>query len=528
MSGTMFRLAPAAALVALASCATEELEIEALGQRAEVRSDASQRLARQREYAARCVEELGEIPFFQPIPGRPGAYEPYDCMESLPIPMTQTSDAGDLRTWPDAPPLTPTAPRDWQSPTCDAPQYIYGACEPGPRVARRVNAQGTVWVLLCRKNAGGWGSSWFNDIAMIGHDPATGKTYFLQNHLQGYVDGRHVPHPADVRDPDPAALRGDPTTFRPGAEHVQDVWYSQTPQGGLGNGVQCVGCHDADPFIHSPWITAAQQCGARDTERASEAAAALGLDPATTPPAELARAIAERSCPPGETRNPVIPRLGVHSGLGFRLGGALPRPYTLVNQLAQGWRMPRQFDPRPAADGIHGEVYAELLAAWESQHPGETIVPETAQQLDRDARRQASRIAGACVECHRLGNGKWLEPLNLVGSGSYVDRLVGADALFNRRLTPYFRSFLAQHWMPPGLMEGRSRIVGEIRADCGETDAAAHACCTPDDAAAGRCIAWEQSRYGRAIDWILRRCGADQDQLCQYTPTPGDQSAAPR
>src|SRR5262249_51694531 len=156
-----------------------------------------------------------------------GQYEYYSCLESVPIPMTATSEDGKTLKWPDG-----------EANQCDAPQYIYSSCEAGPRVARRINDQGTVWVLLCRKNSGGWQSGLFNDIALIGHNPKSGNTCFFQNHLTGLTDGTHVPHPGDSRKASPESRAGEPDTFKPNDErYVQDVWLSGSVEGGIGSSI---------------------------------------------------------------------------------------------------------------------------------------------------------------------------------------------------------------------------------------------------------------------------------------------------
>ncbi len=93
-------------------------------------------------YGVRCVDELGEIPFF--TKQADGTYSTYNCLDSTPIPVTVTRPGG-IDT-----PQTGTVPQ------CDNPQYIYSLCEAGPRVASRTNEQGTRWVLLCRKSIGGY------------------------------------------------------------------------------------------------------------------------------------------------------------------------------------------------------------------------------------------------------------------------------------------------------------------------------------------------------------------------------------
>ena len=74
--------------------------------------------------------------------------------------------------------------------------------QPGPTVNTAVNEKGSHWVLLCRKVAddgnGMTKSKTFTDIAMIGHNPKTGRTCFFQNSIGSGKDGVHVAHPGDV------------------------------------------------------------------------------------------------------------------------------------------------------------------------------------------------------------------------------------------------------------------------------------------------------------------------------------------
>ena len=224
-----------------------------------------QRINSPQAYGERCVSELGEIPFFEKQ--GEGSYGTYNCLDSTPIPMTVTADDGSV-----------SAPQSGTVGVCDNPQYIYSLCEAGPRVATRTNDQGTRWVLLCRKSIGGYTSSQYNDIAMIGHNPFTGKTCFFQNALYSKTDGEHVPHPADK-------------------EKSSNLWAGV--HGGIGSGIECSQCHDADPFIHSPWID-----GAKDTNG-----------------------------------RPIVPKMGVDADLAI---GANDTPYSLVNRRGQGWTMEKQ------------------------------------------------------------------------------------------------------------------------------------------------------------------------------------------
>ena len=217
------------------------------------------------EYGVRCVAELGEIPFFEKTGD--DTYSTYNCLESTPIPMTVTRADG-----------TVLAPQEGTEPKCDAPQFIYSLCEAGPRVATRVNEQGTRFTLLCRKSIGGYSSDQYNDIAMIGHNPFTGKTCFFQNALYSKIDGGHIPHPADK-------------------EKSTNLWSGV--HGGRGSGIECGGCHGADPLIHSPWID-----GAKD-----------------------------------QAGRPIVPKMGVDFDLPL---GALDTPYAIVNRRGQNWTMPKQ------------------------------------------------------------------------------------------------------------------------------------------------------------------------------------------
>jgi len=212
------------------------------------------------EYGVRCVGELGEIPFFEK--NGEWDYGTYNCLDSTPIPMTVTSASGSV----DRP--------DGTVSVCDKPQYIYSLCEQGPRVASRINDQGTRWVLLCRKSIGGLSSDQYNDIAMVGHNPFTGKACFFQNALYQKKDGGHVPHPAD-------------------RAKSANLWSGV--HGGLGSGIQCTECHDADAFIHSPWID-----GAKNANGTS-----------------------------------VVPKMGEDPDYVI---GANDMPYAIVNGRGQGWR----------------------------------------------------------------------------------------------------------------------------------------------------------------------------------------------
>lgn len=235
------------------------------------------RVASTTAYAELCVDQLGEIPFFEKLAD--GDYATFNCLDATAIPTTVTAEDGSVEY-----------PSEEVS-QCDEPQYIYSLCEPnavdgrtnGPRVTSQRNEQGTHWVLLCRKAKEEEGS--YNDIAMIGHNPFTGRTCFFQNALYSRTDGLHVPHP------------GDKVESEPSPQQSASLWSGI--HGGLGSGIECAECHDSDPFIHTPWIDRALR----------------------------------------EDGTPVVPRMGDHADYQIGFNDA---PYYIVNTQGQGWEMPRQ------------------------------------------------------------------------------------------------------------------------------------------------------------------------------------------
>jgi hypothetical protein len=229
-------------------------------------SDPARHLHSPRAYAEACIDELGDIPFF--AKNGPGDYGTYDCMNGTVVPMSVTDDSETV-TFPTA-----------RVEHCDAPQYLDGRCEPGARVATVKNDLGTRWVMLCRKTDPALPLGHFNDIALVGHNPLSGKTCFFQNALYAHTDGTAIPHPADL-------------------SRSHDLWSGVQGGGGTGDGLDCASCHSADAWIHTPWID-----GARD-----------------------------------QTDAPVVPKIGVD--LDYPLG-ATDAPYSLVRATQQGWTVPRQ------------------------------------------------------------------------------------------------------------------------------------------------------------------------------------------
>jgi hypothetical protein len=292
------------------------------GQGADDFDHDSARASSAQKYGELCVAALGEIPFFankrevgtDPVTGRPQfAYDTFDCRDAVHIPMTVTTADGSGNESVTAPIWDES--EGGGDKACDKRQYIYPLCEQGPRVISAKNEEGTHWVLLCRKGRGKTPelvqtgvddkgnpvfedstaykdlSTHYNDIAMLGHNPITGRTCFFQNALYSKHDGAHVSHPADT-------------------EKSADIWSGVH---GAQGGINCNNCHDSDPFILSPWISGAKR---------GESYRYAHLDPAGSKPG-----------------TPVVPMMGVHPDMAMRDPST---PYTLVNYVAQGWKHERQ------------------------------------------------------------------------------------------------------------------------------------------------------------------------------------------
>jgi len=204
------------------------------------------------EYGQLCVEQLGEIPFFKKL--GPGKYDTFDCRNL--VGMHDGESTGPIAGVEGAmiPVTVDGVPQEKCSPGkelgLDSESYgcmdkadhgmflATGKTQPGPMVVTARNEQGSHWLLLCRKVAddgkGMTKTTVFNDMAMIGTNPKTGRTCFFQNSIGSGRDGSKVPHPADV-------------------EKSTTVWSSYVQN-------YCSGsCHSESPFVHSPWIDGAKR-----------------------------------------------------------------------------------------------------------------------------------------------------------------------------------------------------------------------------------------------------------------------------
>jgi len=221
-----------------------------------VRAITEDNVNSQIEYGELCVQELGEIPFFKKK--GPGKYDTFDCRnlvgmdgETVTGPIEGVEGAT-IPTMVDGVQQTACSPgreldKDSESYGCmdkaDHGMFLAtGEVQPGAMVVTAKNDKGSHWLLLCRKIAddgnGMTKSKRFNDMAMIGHNPKTGRTCFFQNSIGSGKDGSKVPHPADV-------------------EKSTSVWSSYVQN-------YCSGsCHAESAFVHSPWIDGAKRANGK-------------------------------------------------------------------------------------------------------------------------------------------------------------------------------------------------------------------------------------------------------------------------
>lgn len=180
---------------------------------APVSAEPSSRLA----YAQQCAAEMGDIPQF-------------NCLSGQIIPITKNG----------VPQTQPTGGEN-----CDNPVQLglgggAGQCVPFARFMTISTGNANVTTaIVCRKYEAsgpqGANDPMFRDIAVIQHNKATGNTCFFQSKLDGPLhNGTAVPSPQS----------------NSGA--ASDVWLE--PESSGPGGIRCTRCHDADPFIWSPYI----------------------------------------------------------------------------------------------------------------------------------------------------------------------------------------------------------------------------------------------------------------------------------
>lgn len=170
-------------------------------------------------YAALCAERLGPLP-------------EVNCLDPKVFkPLAVTKEGHALKD-------TESAAQ------CDYPSFMRTGddrfCKPGARLGKLEikDEQGAVRSeasVLCRRyyvkgeQAPHDGNDpTYNDIAIIQHNAKTGATCFFQ--ALGRLDGRTVPSPS--------------------AANSANFWLAPRDTAAI----NCVGCHDADPFVHTPYV----------------------------------------------------------------------------------------------------------------------------------------------------------------------------------------------------------------------------------------------------------------------------------
>ena len=130
---------------------------------------------------------------------------------------------------------------------CDDPD-IKGACIPGSRVGRIMGSTAdgeplpdVYWVFFCRSQGPAALARGLVSVQMIGHDTASGATCFFESPDAVGSDAH-----ADYLDfDDEGNLIG--VLPAPGEPEFDRVFISP-------RGEACTFCHQADPFLHTPWI----------------------------------------------------------------------------------------------------------------------------------------------------------------------------------------------------------------------------------------------------------------------------------
>ncbi len=167
---------------------------------------------------------LAPDPDAPPVTAAPGTplHHAQTCAQYLgPIPAMSCADAELM-------PITVDGVEVFDTPaSCDRPSALTGTCETGERIAARYTGTHhdgsprpeVVFVNFCRD--GGMG--------VIGHNSETGATCFFHINMAFPNDARH-----------PGS--NDP--------NYDDYWQSAD----VVAADNCQGCHQADPWLHSPWI----------------------------------------------------------------------------------------------------------------------------------------------------------------------------------------------------------------------------------------------------------------------------------
>ena len=217
---------PIAALVATGACSTEKKEADTTTDSASIcipGGTPKTMPESAREYVQMCEPELGVPPEF-------------DCAPGAKIPITTNGvETNEIQ---------PTF-------GCDNYSLQDGECVPGSTVNRitGINRDGSerpevVWVQFCRSEAGldsGGEIQWTSAGAqMIGYNYDSGATCYFELKIPGQTE--FVQHDQNL----------NITSNLPGYDTPEfDQAFLPAP-------MQCVQCHQNEPFVHNPWIDSAR------------------------------------------------------------------------------------------------------------------------------------------------------------------------------------------------------------------------------------------------------------------------------
>lgn len=183
-------------------------------------------------YAQACIDEMGDLP---PWEDR----EFFDCRDPSMdvVPITATDSSGRVVSITKDTPFPLGAAEQAATQRCDRPAWLdYGGagspCAPFTRIGTFVNSKGTRFVFICRRYAPRpVDDPSFDVIGGIMHNPASGKTCWLNGHADGkFADGTKIP--------------------APNTPNADRFWMNSDEIRGQG----CPSCHDSDPFVHTPWM----------------------------------------------------------------------------------------------------------------------------------------------------------------------------------------------------------------------------------------------------------------------------------
>ena len=166
-----------------------------------------------------------------------GAVPRIDCGEGVRVPILIDG----VEVFEDQEPLA-----------CDNPDFK-GGCNVGSRVGRLEgqDAAGApmpdvVWVYLCRSAGREWFERGIVSVQMIGHNRQNGATAFFE--APDADPSRPNPQPDLLRFDENGLLDGE---FPGPDDSAFDDAFMPPP-------IQCTHCHQADAFIHDPWIDGAR------------------------------------------------------------------------------------------------------------------------------------------------------------------------------------------------------------------------------------------------------------------------------